>query len=62
MKASCLIRIGVGVWPGFVERYCPDASKTTFDSQPLTRSQKRELNKAIDSTLASLDDVFGQGA
>lgn len=60
MKAGHLIRIGVGVWPGLVERYCPEFRPTSFDSQTLTRSEKRELRKAIDVALASLDDVFRQ--
>jgi len=60
MKAGRLIRIGVDVWPGFVERYCPDVRTTSFDSQTLTRSERRELRKAIDSALASLDELFGQ--
>jgi hypothetical protein len=60
MKAGNWIRIGVGVWPGFVERYCLDANNINFDSQSLTRSQRRELNKAIDGTLASLDAFFGE--
>ena len=60
MKAGRLVRIGVDVWPGFIERYCPDMRTTSLGSQLLTRAERRELRKAIDVALASLDEAFAQ--
>jgi len=61
MQAGNLIRIEAAIEPGIVQLCCPDANKTPLDSQ-LSWFQKREVRKAIDATLDSLDTLFGQVA
>jgi hypothetical protein len=58
MQSGNLIRVASNIWPGVVANYYPDANKTTFDSARLNWFQRRELRKAIDETVASLDVLF----
>lgn len=62
MKAGNFLRIGVDVWLGYVERYHPDVRTTSFDALPLSRSQRREVKKAVDVALGSLDEVFNDSS
>ncbi len=60
MQSGNWIRVASNIWPGVVADYYPEAHKTTFDSEPLNWLKRRQLRKAIDETVASLDVLFNE--